>query len=92
MEKQARSFGSSRRVSVMELTPEQIEEITRVGNLMKEFPGFLDLRHRVISLVDEMHPVFMCSAPGLETYEEVRKARDEISNRMISLMEEWKAM
>jgi hypothetical protein len=69
---------------------------TVIGNAVyaNEFremmPLFKEVSMEVALMIDRLYKVLICNDPDFETCEDVRRARDEVANQMIELMEKWK--
>lgn len=71
--------------------------LTAVGNALyaNEFremmPVFKEVTLELALMSERLFKVATCNDPNFETCEDVRQARDEVANKMIELMEKWKA-
>ena len=52
-------------------------------------PIFKEVSLELALMSERLFKVVTCNDPEFETVEDVRKARDEVANRMIKLMEKW---
>ena len=70
---------------------------TAVGNALyaegfrEKMPVFREVMIELSLMSERMFQVAACNDPGFETVEDVLQARDEVANKMIELMEKWKA-
>lgn len=53
-------------------------------------PLFREVTFELAMLSDRLFTVAVCGDPEFETVDDVRKARDEVADRMIALMQKWK--
>lgn len=69
---------------------------TAAGNALyaNEFrsmmPVFKEITFELALMSERLFQVATCNDPEFNTCEDVRKARDEVANQMIDLMEKWK--
>lgn len=69
---------------------------TAVGNALyaNEFrdmmPVFKEVSLELALMSERLFKVATCNDPGFNSCDDVRRARDEVADRMIRLMERWK--